>query len=150
MKEYTYAEKSKLLIDETIDALRNKPIQSTYLEKLQLEAAVDRIYTNSGLPQPLVMGYGMNYMLENCSCPVEPHDILVGRFVECIPTEEEEAWLQAWRTFCEQQMHYCDAVRDAMKEIPQGDACAQIFAHYVLLHDVTTQSQKYPEDSHYT
>ena len=35
MKEYTYAEKSKLLIDETIDALRNKPIQSTYLEKLQ-------------------------------------------------------------------------------------------------------------------
>ena len=96
MKEYTYAEKSKLLIDETIDALRNKPIQSTYLEKLQLEAAVDRIYTNSGLPQPLVMGYGMNYMLENCSCPVEPHDILVGRFVECIPTEEEETWLQAY------------------------------------------------------
>lgn len=45
--------------------------------------------------------------------------------------QKEEAWLQAWRTFCEQQMHYCDAVRDAMKEIPQGDACAQIFAHYL-------------------
>ena len=97
MKEYTYAEKSNILIDETIDALRNKPVRSTYLEKLKLAADVDRMYANSGLPQPLVMSYGMNYMLENCSCPVKPQDILVGRFVECIPNEKEEAWLAEYQ-----------------------------------------------------
>ena len=97
MKEYTYAEKSNILIDETIDALRNKPVRSTYLEKLKLAADVDRMYANSGLPQPLVMSYGMNYMLENCSCPVKPQDILVGRFVECIPNDEEEAWLAEYQ-----------------------------------------------------
>jgi len=79
------------MLEETISALRSKPVKSTYLERLQLAAAVDRLYQSSGLLQPLIMGYGMNYMLENCSCPVKPHDILVGRFAECLPTAKEEA-----------------------------------------------------------
>ena len=97
MNTYTYAEKSARMLEETISALRSKPVQTTYLERLQLASAVDKLYQASGLHQPLIMGYGMNYMLENCSCPVKPHDILVGRFAECIPTEEEEAWLAQYK-----------------------------------------------------
>ena len=60
MQQYTYAEKSKLMLEETIDALRNKPVKSTYLERLKLIAEVNQRYMGKGLPQPLVMGYGMN------------------------------------------------------------------------------------------
>lgn len=84
----TYAEKSERLLEETLDSLRNKPVNSTYLERLILADRASALYRE--MPQPLRMGYCMNYILENASCPVEPQDILMGRYPECIPTEEEE------------------------------------------------------------
>ena len=36
MQQYTYAEKSKLMLEETIDALRNKSVRSTYVARLRL------------------------------------------------------------------------------------------------------------------
>ena len=93
MQQYTYAEKSKRMLEETIDALRNKSVRSTYVERLRLTKEATERYRDNNLPQPLIMGYGMNYILENCSCPVKPHDILVGRFVEYVPSEEEEVWI---------------------------------------------------------
>ncbi|MBE6930464.1 MAG: hypothetical protein E7463_09300 [Ruminococcaceae bacterium] len=92
MMTYSYAERSAWLIGECIDALRNKPVNSTYLEKLILADEASALYLNE--PQPLTMGKCMNYIAERCSCPVDPHDILVGRFAECIPTEEEEKLLE--------------------------------------------------------
>ena len=88
MKQYTYQEKSKILLEETIDALRNKPWNSSYVECRTRQLEASELYCD--LPQPLRMGYCMNYVVENVSCPVEPQDILVGRFPEKIPTPEEE------------------------------------------------------------
>jgi len=95
MTNFTYAEKSSILLAECIDALRNKPRTSTYLEKLVLADKASSLYRD--LPQPLKLGKATQYLLENCSLPVQPHDILVGRFTECIPTEEEEVLLEQIR-----------------------------------------------------
>ncbi|MBE6541794.1 MAG: hypothetical protein E7672_05035 [Ruminococcaceae bacterium] len=89
-------EKSRLMLDETVDTLRNKPLRSTYMEKLQLNKKAIDLYVKEGVPQPLRFGYAVSYMLENCSVPVKEHDILVGRFVEILPNEEEEAWLDSF------------------------------------------------------
>lgn len=91
MKSLTYAEKSAKMLEETIDALRNKPVLSSFLESRFCQGEASALY--KGLPQPLYMGYCMNYILEKVSCPVSPNDILVGRFVEKVPDEEEEKHL---------------------------------------------------------
>jgi len=88
MKNYSYAEKSKMMIDETIDALRNKPVKSTYYERLIVADKASQLY--AGLAHPLYLGYCHNYVLQNVSCPIKPHDILVGRFEEHLPSDEEE------------------------------------------------------------
>ena len=89
MRNSDFQEKSRLLLDETIDALRNKPIKSTYLERLIVADKARALYRE--LPQPLMLGCTANYILENVSCPVAQHDILLGRYVEVVPNEEEEA-----------------------------------------------------------
>ncbi|MBE5767154.1 MAG: hypothetical protein E7335_08340 [Clostridiales bacterium] len=84
-------EKSRMLLEETIDTLRNKPIKSTYMERYIAADKACELY--SDLPQPLYLGYGLTYMLETVSCPVKKHDILLGRVAEWLPSAEEENWL---------------------------------------------------------
>ena len=79
---------SKKLIDETIDLLRNKPVNSTYMERLILADRAEDMFNH--LPQPLYVGEASAYVLENASCPVSPYDILLGRFPEHVPDDEEE------------------------------------------------------------
>ena len=93
MNKLTYEEKSKLLFDETVDLLRNKSHLSTFLERAVLTAEAGERFAN--FPQPHRAGYGLDYVLERASCPVEPHDILLGRFPETVPDGAEEAQFNA-------------------------------------------------------
>ena len=89
---YTLKEKSNLLIDEAIELGRNKPVKSTQIERLQLifDGNCDKF---KSMPQPVRLAYGLNYILENVSCPVEEYDILLSRVVDRTLTDEEETWL---------------------------------------------------------
>ncbi len=91
MDTYSYKEKSRLILEETIDILRNKPVKSTYVERLLAAGKAYDLYHE--LPQPLYFGYGVRFMIENVSCPVMVHDILLGRAAEWVPNDEEEAKL---------------------------------------------------------
>lgn len=45
--------------------------------------------------------------------------------------EDEEAWLNAWEEFCHSMPYYVSAVRDAFKDVPEGERCRQVFPHYL-------------------
>ena len=77
---------------EAVDGLTHKDVRSTTLERIRLALeADDRV---QGLPQPLQLGAGLQYILERISTPVEPHDLLAGRVCEEIPDEAGEALLR--------------------------------------------------------
>ncbi|MBQ6789567.1 MAG: hypothetical protein IJO81_05220 [Clostridia bacterium] len=88
----TWQEKSAMLLNETLDTLRNKSPLSTFVERARLSAEAVRKFR--GLPQPVRCGRALEYVLERASCPVEQHDILLGRFPEKVPceTEDTEFW----------------------------------------------------------
>lgn len=88
-------EKSRLCREEAVDLLVNKPLKSTMLERIQLLCQADAQV--QGLSQPLQLGNGALYIAENASVPVEPHDILLGRFPEKVPDEEEEKIYEEWK-----------------------------------------------------
>ncbi|MCL2816168.1 MAG: hypothetical protein FWD23_16370 [Oscillospiraceae bacterium] len=78
-------------LEEALYALRYKPVNSTTLERLRICAEADKIV--APLPhQPLKIGRGLGYILENIEIPVEPHDLLIGRIKEEVPDEEGEAF----------------------------------------------------------
>ena len=88
----TNKEKNLLQISNTIEYTRNKPINSTLTERWFLLDEATKAC--EGLPQPLVFGKGMAYILERASTPIEEYDILLGRFIDKVPTSEEEEALQ--------------------------------------------------------
>ena len=45
--------------------------------------------------------------------------------------QDDEAWMRAWKAFCDSKPYYYDAVRSAMQDVPEGESCAQLFAHYL-------------------
>ena len=92
MQTLSNAQKSALLLEETLESLRGKPVKSTWLERLRLLREADRLVQS--LPQPLQLGKGLGYLLERVSVPVLPQDILLGRVSEKLPDEKEEAFLQ--------------------------------------------------------
>ena len=89
----TNKEKIELQISKTLEYSRNKPIDSTLTERWFLLDEATR--ECEGLPQPLIFGKGMTYILERASTPIEDYDILVGRFIEKVPSAEEDEEIQA-------------------------------------------------------
>ena len=69
--------------------IREKPVNSTWIERIFLMD--DAWKANEGQPQPILMGNGLAYVLSRCSLPVDPDDLLLGRFAEKVPDEAEEA-----------------------------------------------------------
>ena len=63
--------------------------------------------------------------------PEKEKEILDGLARRSAVLADETAWLQAWEAFCESVPYYVDAVKNAFKEIPQGELCNQIFPHYL-------------------
>ncbi len=84
----TISEKRNILLAETVNALRHKSFQSTYLERTGLTAEAAEIFHD--IPQPLRCGRSLQYVLERASCPVEKHDTLLSRVCEKVPNEAEE------------------------------------------------------------
>lgn len=88
----TNKEKNSLQISNTIEYTKTKPINSTLTERWFLLNDATKEY--EGLSQPLMFGKGMAYILERAATPIEEYDILVGRFTDRVPTDEEEEALQ--------------------------------------------------------
>lgn len=80
--------RSEALTAETVDALRNKPVESTMYDRMCASAEASRPYRN--LPRPLYTGNGMFHIAKIVATPVSPDDILVGRVPEKLLNEEEE------------------------------------------------------------
>ncbi len=98
----TYAQKAKISIDTAVRLLREKPQESSLVERYFLIDEAWRTYES--LPQPLQMGKGLYDVLSRASLPIEPHDLLLGRFDDHVPTPEEQAHLEEiWKNCPPQQ-----------------------------------------------
>jgi len=84
----TNQQKAALSLKKAVRLLREKPQESALVERyFLLDDAWEQV---RDLPQPLQQGEGLAYVLARASLPIEPHDLLLGRFEEHIPTKEEE------------------------------------------------------------
>ena len=111
--EFEMKQKCSQGIQEALDQLRNKPVKSTLLERIQLIEEADDLLQGQRLqqpqsqqpqpqqpqplpqpPQPLQLGKGLGHILSRASVPVKPYDLLLGRAPEKVPNEQEEAYLQ--------------------------------------------------------
>ena len=75
-------------VAEAITALTEKPVLSTSAERVFI---LDGIKSEKkDLPQPLRFAFTMQKLLERVSVPVEPHDLIAGRALDRLLTNEEE------------------------------------------------------------
>ena len=44
---------------------------------------------------------------------------------------DEGAWMTEWERFCRSVPYYVAAMRDAFTDVPEGEACRQVFPHYL-------------------
>lgn len=82
------AEKAAKNVETALRLLREKPVNSTTLERWFLMD--DARGMMEGLPQPLAQGKGLRYVLERVSLPIDENDLFLGRYIDAVPTEEEE------------------------------------------------------------
>ena len=88
----TSAQKARISIDTAIRLLREKPQESTLVERYFL---IDEAWAaHADEPQPLQQGKGLYDVLVRDSLPVEGHDLLLGRFDDHVPTADEQARLE--------------------------------------------------------
>ena len=74
----TPKQKAAISIESAIRLLREKPQESTLVERYFL---IDEAWEAYGdQPQPVQQGKGLYYVLDRASLPIEPHDLLLGRF----------------------------------------------------------------------
>lgn len=88
----TLTEKAARMNAEILEMLRSKPVESTLVERWRLIDEASKRYAD--LPQPLRLGYGLTYILSNCSLPIKEYDILLGRFDDHVPMPEEDAFVR--------------------------------------------------------
>ena len=79
-------------VEEATTSLRDKHVRSTTLERVVLTWEAHRLV--QGLPQPLQLGRGVEYLLDRISLPIADHDLLLGRITERVPDADEEAFFQ--------------------------------------------------------
>ena len=77
------SEDAAYLVDTAIRLLREKPVDSTLTERIIL--LNDAWKDVEGLPQPLQQGIGLYKVLSKASLPVDPHDFLLGRYIDKVP-----------------------------------------------------------------
>ncbi len=92
----TDGEKIEIQKKEAFDLLVNKPVTSTFVERWFLLDEACALFEHE--PQPLMLGKGLGYILDHASLPVRECDILVGRYVDRVPSDEEEERLkEIWK-----------------------------------------------------
>ena len=92
MAASTHGEASERRVKEAIKLLREKPIQSTTLERLRVTWEADQHV--QGLPQPLQLGEGLFYLLDHIALPVAPDDLILGRILEEVPDAAGEVFFR--------------------------------------------------------
>ena len=80
-------EKVELQKKKTLELLTGKPIESTLTERWFLIDEASALYENES--QPIAMGKGLRYILERASLPIDETDLLLGRYIDRVPTDEE-------------------------------------------------------------
>ena len=45
--------------------------------------------------------------------------------------QDEDAWLAEWERFCRSIPDYVNAVKNAYRDVPEGERCNQVFPHYL-------------------
>ena len=45
--------------------------------------------------------------------------------------QDEDAWLAEWEAFCRAIPDYVNAVKNAYRDVPEGERCNQVFPHYL-------------------
>lgn len=45
--------------------------------------------------------------------------------------QDEEAWMNAWKAFCDSVPYYVSSAENAFKDIPEGEKVNQVFPHYL-------------------
>lgn len=81
-------QKAQKSLEEASFLLRYKDPHSTMVERyFLLYEAWDMV---EGLPQALQMGKGLYHMLSHASVPVKEYDLLLGRYDDHVPSEEEQ------------------------------------------------------------
>ena len=88
----TYMQMAQQQIEQAKVLLREKPINSTLVERWFLLKEAYDLYAQQ--KQPIALARSMEYILERASLPVSDCDILLGRYDDHVPTEEEETRLQ--------------------------------------------------------
>lgn len=79
-------------IEEAIAALTQKPLKSTSFQRIKaLGEAKEKC---AGLPQPLAFAKAMRCLLESVDVPVSDSDVIAGRYVDKVLTDEEEEYFQ--------------------------------------------------------
>ncbi len=92
MSTLTAVQKAAISMDTAIRLLREKPQESTLVERYFL---LDEAYlAYETLPQPLQQGKGLYDVLDRASLPIAPHDLLLGRFDDHVPTPDEQSRLE--------------------------------------------------------
>ncbi|MBS7262719.1 MAG: hypothetical protein KIG36_03845 [Eubacteriales bacterium] len=89
----TLQEKYEAARAETLEQLRFKDFRSAFIERIYLMNEAYDLYRL--LPQPLAFGYAVWYMADRSSLPIEPHDLILGRVVQRVPTPEEDVFIAA-------------------------------------------------------
>ena len=88
----TNKQKIQNQLNSAIYQLKNKSTKSTFIERwFLLDEATKKFEKYS---EPLILGKGLEYILERVSTPIDQCDILVGRYIDRVPTESEETALQ--------------------------------------------------------
>ena len=89
-------QKAQKSLEEASFLLRNKSTQSTMVERYFL--LYEAWAMVEGLPQALQMGKGLYHMLSHASVPVKEYDLLLGRYDDHVPSEDEQKKLDAlWK-----------------------------------------------------
>ena len=63
--------------------------------------------------------------------PAEKQNILDGLTRRSATLQDDKAWMEAWEAFCRSVPYYVDAVKNAFRDVPEGEQCNQIFPHYL-------------------
>ena len=81
-------------VEEAMVALTQKPLKSTSFQRIKLLGDIKN--ECAGLSQPLAFAKAMRYLLEKVDTPVCDNDVIAGRYVDKVLTQEEEEYFQAF------------------------------------------------------
>lgn len=62
----------------------------------------------------------------------EEKEALLAELARCSEVlQDEDAWLAEWEAFCRAIPDYVNAVKNAYRDVPEGERCNQVFPHYL-------------------